>query len=986
MSPEAGWLARFSPSLAMIRAISAGLVLLLVPALLSLGALREGGAIEVGTVAPRTIVADETITVVDEADTLERQRQAAAAVTARTAVDPEAGAAIVNDTREIFAAAADVRTPREAEASPEAADPGAPAPTTTPELVTLTPAEQEAELAALFPELPAAAIAALVAMPDDQLQAVRAETVPLAVEFARIDVTQEDLGSTLDGFVAVELPLLAMSSEQATTVTGPILETVARPTIIVDADATETARQEAAAAVEPTTTVWQPGDAIVTQGLIVDEASFEALQQAGLEASSAPFRYLRALGAMVVVVMVLGVYLWQMQPRVWRSPRKLLLLSAVMVGYAGLVAGVSVLADPGQVAWWYLVPVGALAMLVALLVHPVVAIASMLPAVVMVTLSAPLSNGVAVFTAAAVLTCVPLTIDLGSRGDLRSAALRAGLAMPVIAAMSIGVFGPRAEFWPAVGAAALNGLLITLLVQGLLPFLETTFRLPTVTALLDLADRNHPLMRELETKAIGSYNHSVMVASLTERACREIGANPLLGSVAALYHDIGKVRRPHFFIENQYGITNPHDDLEPQVSALIIQEHVIDGVRMATEYRLPPEVVAAIASHHGTMVVSYFYNKAVEAAGGDASEVDEGVFRYKGTKPRGKEAAVLLIADCSEAATRAMAMDRGTLPRGLIESTVDKLVSARIDDGQFDESDLTFDELRRVRDSVVAALEGIYHPRIAYPSADRPKPETLSDVADAEGLKAMQSGSRGGHGQLHGPGAAATPAPVAAPSRDAGNATTPTARGDDATTGARADTRDNGSPPDETVEASSTVDEADHDAGTGAGRDLADDDGGDDQAHDADAHDPHAHDPHAHDARPSCPRGFTGASGAGHRRHRDPGGRGQAAVSPASAETDLATKVHAVVAGLGPGELVTYGEVAHEIGHPGAARAVGTAMRSCPPDLPWWRVVPASGRLHPRLLTRQVPLLRAEGVMVVDGRIRPGRAHPRHTAFDGTSS
>ena len=706
---------RLTASLPLVRAVVGALVVLLVPALLSLGALREDGTIEVGTVAPRTIIADETITIVDQDATETARRQAAEAVPARTAPDPEARAAIVNDTRAIFAGVLAVRSPQ----APPVDASASPAPDDTEAQAAPSRGDQEEELHATFPNLPAGLITSLVALPDADLPQVRSETVDLAQGFARNDVTAEDLGAVLEGYLAVELPLLAMSDEYASTIAGPVMEAVARPTIIVDADATETARQEAADAIEPITTVWQPGDSIVTQGQVVDEAAVEALQQSGLEASSAPFRYLRALGAMALVVVVLGVYLWQMQPRVWRSPRKLALLAAVMVGYAGLVTGVSLFSDAGEVAWWYLVPVGAFAMLIALLVHPVVAIASMLPAVVMVTLSAPLSNGVAVFTAAAVLTCVPLTIGLASRGDLRSATLRAGVAMPVIAALAIGVFGPRAEFWPAVGAAALNGVLIALLVQGLLPFLETTFRLPTVTALLDLADRNHPLMRELETKAIGSYNHSVMVASLTERACREIGANPLLGSVAALYHDIGKVRRPHFFIENQYGISNPHDDLEPQVSALIIQEHVIDGVRMATEYRLPPEVVAAIASHHGTMLVSYFYNKAVEAAGGDESRVDEDAFRYKGSKPKSKEAAALLIADCSEAATRAMAMSRGTLPRGVIETTVDSLLQTRIDDGQFDECELTFDELRRVRDSVVAALEGIYHPRIAYPSSDR---------------------------------------------------------------------------------------------------------------------------------------------------------------------------------------------------------------------------------------------------------------------------
>jgi cyclic-di-AMP phosphodiesterase PgpH len=365
--------------------------------------------------------------------------------------------------------------------------------------------------------------------------------------------------------------------------------------------------------------------------------------------------------------------------------------------------------------WAYVVPAGALAMLIALLVHPVVGIASMLPAVVIVLLVVPASGPVALFAAAAVLVGVPLTTGIGSRSDLRSATLRAGLSFPVLAAIIVGVFGPRDELLTAVAAGAINGVVTAVAVQGALPFLENLFRLPTVTALLDLADRNHPLLRELEAKALGSYNHSVMVASLTERACRAVGADPLLGSVAALYHDIGKVRQPHFFIENQQGIANPHDELEPEVSAVIIQNHVIDGVEMATAYKLPPEVVACIGSHHGTMLVTYFYEQAVRAAGGDRDAVDEEHFRYKGSKPRSKEAAILLLADCSEATTRSMAMSRGTIPREEIEATVERLLQERIEDEQFAESDLTFRELMTARNTIVDSLVGIYHPRIAYP-------------------------------------------------------------------------------------------------------------------------------------------------------------------------------------------------------------------------------------------------------------------------------
>jgi cyclic-di-AMP phosphodiesterase PgpH len=266
-------------------------------------------------------------------------------------------------------------------------------------------------------------------------------------------------------------------------------------------------------------------------------------------------------------------------------------------------------------------------------------------------------------------------------------------------------------------------------VPGTTPLLGSLFRVPTATALHDLADRNHPLLRELEQQALGTYIHSVMVATLTERACRAIGADPLLGTVAALYHDIGKIRQPQFFIENQQEVANPHDDLEPEGSAVIIQNHVSDGVELATRHGLPPEVVACIGSHHGTMLVGYFYEQAVRTAGGDPDAVDEQHFRHKGTRPRSKEAAVVMLADCSEATTRAMAMSRGTLTREEIEATIDRLLQDRIDDRQFDEADLTLRELQVVRDTLVESLVGIHHPRIAYPKqGERPLPASDDDA------------------------------------------------------------------------------------------------------------------------------------------------------------------------------------------------------------------------------------------------------------------
>ena len=673
--------------------------LVLVPLLVAVGAVADEQPVRPGEPAPRTVFATEQVRQTDEEATETARRTAAESVDPVTVLDGEAQSEIVGDVRAVFNAVREVREPDEDDEVPSRA-------------------AQRRELLSLVGQLDEEVAGALVQLSDGELDTVERETIAIAQEMARQRVGEDELDDLLADRLPGEVAVRSFPGDTAATIAVPLIERSMRPTVRVDPDATAEARARAAEETDEVLRVWRPGEAIVREGEVVDPIQARAIAQIGLEGSSPLRALLRAGLAMLLVVAVGAVYLQRMQPRVWANGQKLLLLSLLVLAYAVVVVGVGVFTDAAASAWYYAVPAGALAMLVALLIHPVVGVATMLPAALLVLVVAPSAGPAALFAAAAVLVSVPLTRGIGSRSDLRSATLRAGMSYPVLAVAIVAVFGPHDELLVALGAGALNGIVTTLAVQGALPFLETMFRLPTVTALLDLANRNHPLLRELEANALGSYNHSVMVASLTERACRAIGADPLLGSVAALYHDIGKVRQPHFFIENQHGIANPHDELEPEVSAVIIQNHVVDGVEMATEHRLPPEVVACIGSHHGTMVVTYFYQQAVREAGDEAA-VDEDHFRYKGTKPRSKEAAVLLLADCSEATTRAMAMNRGTLPRELIEQTVDKLLDERIEDGQFDECDLTFRELQRTRDTIVESLVGVYHPRIAYPGQGR---------------------------------------------------------------------------------------------------------------------------------------------------------------------------------------------------------------------------------------------------------------------------
>ncbi len=679
---------------------------------LVVGLPAAGGGVDVrvGDPASESIPAPRQVRVVDTEATEIARRAAAESVDAVLAVDSGAGQRLVADLRAVFEATREVRRPVPADVGPDE----------EPEAVLeVVPdvEDQRDELRSLVVGPPDPTIAALVAMSDGELEVVERETISIAQLLARQRIREDVLAQVLRETLKVELGLRAPPGDSGERIIAPLLETYLRPNVVVDLAATAVARELAAASVPEVSQVWLTGQFIVRQGEIVGPLQARAIE--GLDVGRVPVWRTLMLGAAagLLLVAVGGIYLSRMQPYVWRSPKKLWLLVILLVAFGAIVTGIDLLVDSTGSTWAFVVPVGALAMLIAMLIHPVVGLASMLPAVVTVLLVDGDSPGVALFAAAAVLVSVPLTRGIASRVDLKRAVLRAGLSYPVLAVTIVMVFGPREEVLVAALAGAINGLVTALIVQGALPALESLFRLPTVTALLDLADRNHPLLRELEQGALGSYNHSIMVASLVERACRAIGADPLLGSVAALYHDIGKVRQPHFFIENQQGIANPHDGLEPEVSALIIMNHVVDGVELATSYRLPPEVVACIASHHGTMLVKYFYEEAVERAGGDHDAVDEQVFRYRGHRPRSREAAVLLLADSCEATTRAMAMSRGNLPREEIEATVARLLDERMEDGQFDDADITLRELRVVRDTIVESLVGIYHPRIAYPGA-----------------------------------------------------------------------------------------------------------------------------------------------------------------------------------------------------------------------------------------------------------------------------
>ncbi|MBS1271074.1 MAG: Cyclic-di-AMP phosphodiesterase PgpH [Candidatus Marinimicrobia bacterium] len=267
--------------------------------------------------------------------------------------------------------------------------------------------------------------------------------------------------------------------------------------------------------------------------------------------------------------------------------------------------------------------------------------------------------------------------------------------------------------------AAGNGILSPLLTYGLIALIEMSFKITTDMTLLEMSDLNRPLLKQLAMKAPGTYHHCVVVGNLAEAAAEAIGANSLLARVGAYYHDIGKMNKPKYFVENQRGGENKHDNLKPQLSALIIQAHVKEGLELAREYNLPKEVEDFIPMHHGTMKIEYFYQKALEQAAETGEEVNEADFRHEGPKPNTKETGIVMLCEAIEAGTRSI---KNPTPQKF-HQFIDMMFDKRLKDGQLDDCPLTIKELSEIRDAFIPILFGMYHLRIEYPDQQKSRTE-----------------------------------------------------------------------------------------------------------------------------------------------------------------------------------------------------------------------------------------------------------------------
>jgi len=352
-------------------------------------------------------------------------------------------------------------------------------------------------------------------------------------------------------------------------------------------------------------------------------------------------------------------------------------------------------------------------------------------------------------------TAVYLTLQVRRRGQLIRAGVGVGLAI-WLSSLSFGMIGPINLFppmdndWGMIGLQSAltlgNGIITAMIVGGALPMLEHLFQITTDVSWLELSDLNHPLLRRMTIEAPGTYHHSLVVANLAEAAAEKIGANATLCRVCSYFHDVGKLVKPEYFTENMNFERNPHDDLAPSMSALIIIAHVKEGVDLALKNKLNQRIIDIIQEHHGTSLVYYFYQRAIQQqedarAGGkimnireeDIPEVREESFRYSGPKPQTKESAIVSLADIVESASRSL--EKPTPQK--VEQLVNELIEERIADGQLDECDLTLGELRVIAKRFRFTLMTMLHTRIAYPKHeskftpsddDRLRPDVMASL------------------------------------------------------------------------------------------------------------------------------------------------------------------------------------------------------------------------------------------------------------------
>jgi putative nucleotidyltransferase with HDIG domain len=511
------------------------------------------------------------------------------------------------------------------------------------------------------------------------------------------------------------------------TVLIQYLDSLLTPTLVYNRKETEARRELAALRVPPVEMQIKQGKIIVRNGEEVSQSVVTQLE--ALKYRQRPRSLLWQFGGFFFFVAVFIYILWRYFVHYQARHRKIrshtVLVLVVIVSQLAAMRLCTALADilserfdslRDPFVLYYAIPFAFGAVLVTLLVDVNMGI---LASVILAALTGLFYDDT-YLTAYLLIGSFAAIFSIRQYKD-RAAILKAGLTIGTVNLLSLIAFDllrqsqiSLSTLFTQISLAYVGGILASALASMFLPALESLFRITTDIRLLELSNLNAPILRRLSVEAPGTYHHSLMVGTLAEAAAEAIGANPLLVRVAAYYHDVGKMLKPEYFVENQAFGINKHENLSPNMSCIIIASHVKDGLELAKEIGLAPRIRDMIPQHHGTRIMTYFYQKAKDSPGTKDQEIIEADFRYPGPKPQSKEAAIMMMADSVEAASRTLTNPTPAQIQGMI----DRLVDAILADNQFDECDITLRDVSLVKESFLKILTGIYHRRIDYPGYD----------------------------------------------------------------------------------------------------------------------------------------------------------------------------------------------------------------------------------------------------------------------------
>ena len=526
----------------------------------------------------------------------------------------------------------------------------------------------------------------------------------------RAGITEKDFEKdSLDRIIQTHM--ISNVSKRQITVIKALLEQVIVPNLVVDDFATEIERKNAQNSVKPYEVVFQKGDKILFEGEPVTRLKRDALRQAGYNVYDLNWQGLAAIYVIVFIGTLLFLAYMKFFEKNFLKPRYLAISACLSLALVLIAVLLPIGFSP------YILPIPAFLIIMAIFTKPRISFVSfsILLSVMAIGFQYDIQY-MSTFLMLALLSVVAISqIRYAERVDLIKTGLYIGLAGVAIV-LSIYVLEKCLIDVSSVlimkncAFVFFNSLVCAIIASGSLPLFESTFKIITPYGLAELGDHNQKLLKRLQIDAPGTYHHSLMVSNLCEAAAEAIGADPVLARVGALYHDIGKLKRPLFFVENQsyFLIENPHNKFTPRISKMIITSHTKDGIDYAKEYKLPLVIQNFILQHHGEGLASYFYNQAVQEEG--VENVKEDQFRYSGPKPNMKETAILMIADAVESAVRSL---KDPSPEE-IDSMIDKIIVERLNDGQLSDSPLTLKDIRTIANTFSRILRGMQHNRIKY--------------------------------------------------------------------------------------------------------------------------------------------------------------------------------------------------------------------------------------------------------------------------------